>query len=74
MQIPRHDMPEQPAAERATNFVEVNLGFDAATAIAEAERCLLCKRPTCIEGCPVNINVKDFVAAVAGRSAPEGTD
>ena len=65
MQIPRHDMPEQPAAERALNFVEVNLGFDAATAIAEAERCLLCKRPTCIEGCPVNINVKDFVAAVA---------
>jgi glutamate synthase (NADPH/NADH) small chain len=65
MRIPRHDMPEQPAAERAVNFVEVNLGFDAATAIAEAERCLLCKRPTCIEGCPVDINVKDFVAAVA---------
>ena len=65
MRIPRHDMPEQPAAERAVNFVEVNLGFDAETAIAEAERCLLCKRPTCIEGCPVDINVKDFVAAVA---------
>ena len=65
MRISRHDMPEQPAAERAVNFVEVNLGFDAATAIAEAERCLLCKRPTCIEGCPVDINVKDFVAAVA---------
>ncbi len=65
MRIARHAMPEQPAETRATNFAEVNRGFDAATAIAEAERCLLCKRPTCIEGCPVTINVKDFVAAVA---------
>jgi glutamate synthase (NADPH) small chain len=54
-------MPERDAAERATNFKEVNLGYGMDDALAEAERCLQCKRPTCIEGCPVSIDIPRFI-------------
>ena len=54
-------MPERDAAERATNFKEVNLGYGMEDALAEAERCLQCKRPTCIEGCPVSIDIPRFI-------------
>ncbi len=65
MRIPRHAMPERPPRERARSFDEVNLGYDAATAVAEAERCLMCARPTCTEGCPVRIDIRAFVGRVA---------
>ncbi len=54
-------MPERPAAERATNFKEVNLGFGIAEAMAEAERCIQCRKPTCISGCPVSIDIPRFI-------------
>ncbi len=54
-------MPERNAAERATNFKEVNLGYSMAEAYREAERCIQCKKPTCIAGCPVNIDIPTFI-------------
>ena len=55
---------EQDPKVRATNFDEVCLGYNAEEAVAEAQRCLHCKNARCIEGCPVNINIPDFVAQV----------
>jgi glutamate synthase (NADPH/NADH) small chain len=65
MAIRRHAMPERPPDVRARDFAEVNLGFTAALAAAEAERCLQCKNPTCIEGCPVRVNIPRFIDLVA---------
>jgi glutamate synthase (NADPH) small chain len=64
MKIPRQLMPEQPAAERAHTFTEVNLGYDAALAQQEARRCLECAKPTCTDNCPVGVNVKEFVELI----------
>ena len=54
-------MPEQDAAVRATNHQEVNLGLSSEQAVAEAGRCIDCVDPTCINGCPVNINIPKFI-------------
>lgn len=62
--IPRQKMPQQDPAKRIHNFNEVPLGYDEKTAVLEATRCLQCKRPTCVEGCPVNINIPGFIKAV----------
>lgn len=65
---PRQIMPEQDPKERIHNFNEVALGFTSDLAIAEAERCLNCPRPLCIEGCPVNIKIPDFIQLIkAGK-------
>ncbi|MRR12462.1 NADPH-dependent glutamate synthase, partial [bacterium] len=61
---PRTPMPERDAAERARVFDEVTLGYTEEMARAEAERCLQCKNPTCIEGCPVNIDIKSFIGRI----------
>src|SRR5262249_15045578 len=57
-------MPEQPAQERRTNFHEVNRGLTVLGATTEAMRCLECARPHCGEGCPVHVNVREFVRLV----------
>jgi len=57
-------MPEQPPEERACNFEEVALGYTEEQAILEASRCLQCKRPACIEGCPVGIDIPAFIAKI----------
>ncbi|MDO4280588.1 MAG: NADPH-dependent glutamate synthase [Peptococcaceae bacterium] len=62
---PRHEMPVQDPKVRVTNFQEVALGYDEETAIAEAQRCLKCARPRCVEGCPVHVAIPDFIEAVA---------
>ncbi len=62
---PRHDMPVQDAKVRVTNFNEVALGYSAETAIAEAQRCLHCAKPRCVEGCPVHVDIPDFIVALA---------
>jgi glutamate synthase (NADPH) small chain len=54
-------MPERDAAERAANFEEVNLGYSYADALRESERCIQCLKPTCIEGCPVRIDIPTFI-------------
>ena len=58
-------MPEQPADVRNHNFEEVALGYTAEMAIEEAGRCLQCKNPHCVAGCPVNIHIPEFIAQVA---------
>ena len=57
-------MPEQPAAERAHNFTEVNLGYSPELAQQEALRCLECAKPTCTDDCPVGVKVKEFVELI----------
>ena len=61
----KHEMPVQPPEVRCHNFEEVALGYDEATAIAEAKRCLSCKNMPCVAGCPVKIHIPDFIAKVA---------
>lgn len=70
--IPPHPMPEQDPAERVNNVREVPLGYTAETAIAEATRCLQCKTPFCVDGCPVNIDIPGFVQAVEDGDFKEG--
>jgi glutamate synthase (NADPH/NADH) small chain len=65
MAMSRVDMPEQDPDARARSFVEVNLGLTAQMARLEAMRCLECKRPTCIDGCPVGIRIDEFIRRVA---------
>jgi glutamate synthase (NADPH) small chain len=65
MAIPRQPMPEQDPAERIHNFDEVPHGYDAETAVREAQRCLECKQQPCVGGCPVAINIPGFVGRVA---------
>ena len=64
MQIPRQDMPARDSNERITNFSEVALGFTRELAVTEADRCLECKKPKCVEGCPVGIDIPGFIAAI----------
>jgi glutamate synthase (NADPH/NADH) small chain len=61
---PRMAMPEQDAAARARNFEEVPHGYTPEQAMAEAERCLMCKKPKCVEGCPVNIDIPGFIGQI----------
>jgi glutamate synthase (NADPH/NADH) small chain len=61
MQIPRQDMPTQDAQARAHNFNEVAIGYPEAVAMLEASRCLQCKKPKCVEGCPVGVNIPAFI-------------
>ncbi|MEM8864608.1 MAG: NADPH-dependent glutamate synthase [Planctomycetota bacterium] len=64
MKIPRQAMPEQDPAVRACNFEEVNLGLDIVVAEKEAQRCLTCADPKCVSGCPVGVQIRDFVTLV----------
>jgi glutamate synthase (NADPH) small chain len=64
MKMPRQHMPEREPELRAHDFEEVNLGFDPALATQEALRCLVCAKPTCNLGCPVGVDVKEFVARI----------
>lgn len=61
LQLQRQSMPAQEAAVRRANFAEVNLGFPEKLALIEAERCLQCKDPRCMNGCPVGVNIPRFL-------------
>jgi len=63
----RVPMPHQPAEERRHNFKEVALGLDLEGALHEAERCLRCKKPRCVPGCHVGIDIPGFIAAIQDR-------
>ncbi len=63
----RTGMPEQDPQVRARNFQEVNLGYSLDMALGEAHRCLACKKPRCVPGCPVGIDIPGFIAAVGRR-------
>lgn len=62
---PRVDMPVQDEHERVGNFSEVALGYTMEMALEEASRCLQCKKPKCVQGCPVEVPIKDFIAELA---------
>ena len=64
IQPKKHAMPVQDPNVRAHNFDEVALGYDEKTAVAEAQRCLNCKNRPCVNGCPVNIAIPDFITKV----------
>lgn len=63
--IPPQDMPAQDAAQRRSNVGEVATGYTETQARLEAMRCLQCRNAPCVQGCPVRIRIKDFVAAIA---------
>ena len=60
----RTPMRQQPAEVRVCNFDEVALGYGLESALLEADRCIQCKKPKCIEGCPVQIDIPGFVGAL----------
>ena len=64
MSLKKTPMPEQDPKVRARNFKEVALGYTPEQAIEEANRCLKCKNPKCVGGCPVNIRIPEFIAKV----------
>ncbi|MBU4484223.1 NADPH-dependent glutamate synthase [bacterium] len=65
---------ERPAEERNKDFNEVCLGYKLEEAIEEAKRCLQCKKPLCVEGCPVEINIPGFIEAIAERDLEKAYD
>jgi glutamate synthase (NADPH/NADH) small chain len=67
-------MPEQDPAARAKNFDEVALGYSEEMAVAEAGRCIECKEPCCIAGCPVEIDIPAFIKAVEERDYRKSYD
>ena len=60
----KHEMPTQDPKIRARNFKEVALGYEMQVAVEEAKRCLNCKNQPCVDGCPVNINIPDFITKI----------
>ena len=64
IKIKRHEMPNQDEHLRSCNFEEVALGYSRETAVAEAERCLQCKDPKCVQGCPVGVLIPQFIRAL----------
>jgi glutamate synthase (NADPH/NADH) small chain len=65
MKMDRAEMPMRTATDRASDFDEVNLGYTSAMAVLEASRCLECKHPVCVDGCPVGIQIDDFIRHIA---------
>lgn len=61
----RREMPKQEPDVRSQNFSEVALGYTPALAMEEARRCLQCKKPFCISNCPVQVNIPEFIQAIA---------
>ena len=65
MRIERHEVPTRSAVIRTMDFREVNLGYSQVLAMEEAERCLDCRNPRCIDGCPVRVNIPRFIELLA---------
>jgi glutamate synthase (NADPH/NADH) small chain len=63
-------MPKQEAKFRTKNFNEVALGYTEEQAMEEAGRCLECKKPSCKEGCPVNVDIPEFIKAIHDQDMP----
>ncbi|HEY8391858.1 MAG TPA: NADPH-dependent glutamate synthase [Capillibacterium sp.] len=71
MKQARQQMPKQDPETRRRNFAEVALGFTPEQAQAEASRCLHCKKPLCVEGCPVEVEIPEFIALLAAGKPAE---
>ena len=63
-------MPTREAGPRSRSFDEVNLGFTEHLAMLEAQRCLACKRATCVEGCPVAVDIPTFIRHIEDGDLP----
>lgn len=74
MKLPRTPDNEEPAGERACDFRPVDKGFTEEMAIAEASRCMRCKRPLCVDGCPVNIDIPLFITHIYNREFGHALD
>ncbi len=70
MKLPRQPMPAQDPQKRAGNFDEVALGYSEESALREALRCLECKRPKCVEGCPVEVDIPGFIKYIKEGDLP----
>lgn len=68
MKKPRTAMPQQEPAVRARNFLEVATGYTMEMALDEASRCLHCKNKPCVSGCPVNIEIPDFIKMISEKN------
>jgi glutamate synthase (NADPH/NADH) small chain len=66
----RQDMPKQSPEKRRANFNEVALGYTDEQALAEAQRCLQCKKPLCKMGCPVEVDIPEFIKAIRDGDMP----
>lgn len=71
LDLNRVPMPKQEPKVRARNFNEVALGYTAEQALQEASRCIQCKNAGCTEGCPVGVDIPEFIAAVREGNMPE---
>lgn len=71
MRLDKNPMPMQDPSIRNKNFNEVALGYTKEIAIDEANRCLHCKNPACVEGCPVNIDIPDFIEKIKSEEFEE---
>jgi glutamate synthase (NADPH/NADH) small chain len=65
--LERTDMPKQSPHIRRRNFNEVAFGYTRELAVQEAQRCLQCKKPLCVDGCPVEINIPGFIRCIANE-------
>ncbi|GAB4482449.1 MAG: NADPH-dependent glutamate synthase [Anaerolineales bacterium] len=65
LDLNRRPMPKQPVEVRRRNFEEVALGYDAQLAREEASRCIQCKKPGCVEKCPVEVDIPGFIQAIS---------
>jgi glutamate synthase (NADPH/NADH) small chain len=74
MKIERQPMPQQKPEERIHNFNEVNFGLTEEQARLEASRCLQCKDQPCSTGCPVNVHIRDFIAAITDGEYSKAVD
>jgi glutamate synthase (NADPH/NADH) small chain len=70
LNLDRIEMPRQDPKKRAGNFNEVALGYDAEMAREEASRCIKCKKRPCVDGCPVNIDIPEFIQAINEGDMP----
>lgn len=67
VKIERQSMPHQEAAERIQNFSEVALGLSEEQVLLEASRCLDCKKPACMDGCPVEVDIPVFIKHIKAK-------
>ncbi|HOB51942.1 MAG TPA: NADPH-dependent glutamate synthase [Acidobacteriota bacterium] len=70
--LERREIPKQPPEVRRHNFFEVALGYTEELAVAEARRCIQCKKPQCVPSCPVEIDIPGFIAHIATGDFQEG--
>ena len=67
MRLDKNEMPSQDPQVRNKNFLEVALGYTEEQALDEAARCLNCKNHPCVDGCPVNVRIPEFIQKIVEK-------